>query len=256
MTFFFFLGFLLARQVTAASSQVEIRIDNRSIFFKGDFTHEVLAKFNRQVEGVAPGDLDRIVINSGGGDTQVGRALGRWVRQMGLDVEVDEMCFSSCANYVFPAGDGKIIRDGAFVGWHGSETQSNVLALSNPQSNAQELERASLTEALRESGVPEESLPALIEEQLALIAFSKTDEARYFTELGLNGEFTLHGLRPEHLPALEASGKPGWTYSLSDMELLGLTNVRFHGVGFYKSSQAVHGNLVVVEYQPEIVILQ
>ena len=47
---------------------------------------------------------------------------------MGLVVEVDVICFSSCADYVFPAGRARVIRADAFVGWHGNERQFDVLA--------------------------------------------------------------------------------------------------------------------------------
>jgi hypothetical protein len=40
-----------------------------------------------------------------------------------LDVIVDEVCASSCANYVFPAGGKKTILPGALVAWHGNTRQ-------------------------------------------------------------------------------------------------------------------------------------
>ena len=47
---------------------------------------------------------------------------GTWA----LVVEVDVICFSSCADYVFPAGRARVIRADAFVGWHGNERQFDV----------------------------------------------------------------------------------------------------------------------------------
>lgn len=57
-----------------------------------------------------------------------GRHVGRWVRDMGLVVEVDVICFSSCADYIFPAGRARVIRADAFVGWHGNERTFHVQA--------------------------------------------------------------------------------------------------------------------------------
>jgi hypothetical protein len=57
-----------------------------------------------------------------------GRRIGQWVHDMGLVVEVDKVCFSSCANYIFPAGRGRVIRADSFVGWHGNERAFEVSA--------------------------------------------------------------------------------------------------------------------------------
>ena len=49
-------------------------------------------------------------VTSGGGDITLGMDLGEWVFQNGLDVEVVDHCFSSCANYVFTAAKAKYLN--------------------------------------------------------------------------------------------------------------------------------------------------
>jgi hypothetical protein len=61
-----------------------------------------------------------LIITSGGGEVEAGIALGLWVYDHSLDIEVPEYCLSSCANYVFPAGRNKSIGAGAIVAWHGN----------------------------------------------------------------------------------------------------------------------------------------
>jgi hypothetical protein len=61
-----------------------------------------------------------LIITSGGGDVEAGIALGLWVWDHKLDIEVPEYCLSSCANYVFPAGWHKSVGSGAIVAWHGN----------------------------------------------------------------------------------------------------------------------------------------
>jgi hypothetical protein len=51
---------------------------------------------------------------------EAGIALGSWVFDHNLDIEIPEYCLSSCANYVFPAGRHKSIGPGAIVAWHGN----------------------------------------------------------------------------------------------------------------------------------------
>ena len=60
------------------------------------------------------------MITSSGGAVEAGIALGTWVFEHQLDVEVPKYCLSSCANYVFPAGNRKYIGPGAVVAWHGN----------------------------------------------------------------------------------------------------------------------------------------
>ena len=54
--------------------------------------------------------------------------IGEWIFDHEIDVIVDEICFSSCANYIFTAGKNKIIEKDAIVGWHGSEQQDPFIA--------------------------------------------------------------------------------------------------------------------------------
>ena len=76
---------------------------------------------NRQfLSTIAKHSVKRLVITSVGGEVKAAIALGQWVFQQGLSLEVDGYCLSSCANYVFPAARHKTIRKGAVVAWHGN----------------------------------------------------------------------------------------------------------------------------------------
>lgn len=74
----------------------------------------------RTVIGERP--VARLRIRSGGGEVGGAIELARWVHANGIDVEVDGACFSSCANYIFPAGRKKYIVGKGIVGWHGTLT--------------------------------------------------------------------------------------------------------------------------------------
>jgi hypothetical protein len=85
--------------------------------YAGDISREANRAFFDSIRGRR---IHRLTISSDGGEVEAGIELGRWVFQHRLDVEVLDRCLSACANYVFPAGRRKIIRDGAVVAWHGS----------------------------------------------------------------------------------------------------------------------------------------
>lgn len=72
------------------------------------------------LESAKAGPVTKLVITSGGGEVDAAINLASWVFEQKLDVEISEYCLSSCANYVFPAGNRKIIRKGSVVAWHGN----------------------------------------------------------------------------------------------------------------------------------------
>ncbi len=85
------------------------------------YTGEISARHNREFfDSVTDTVVTRLVVDSEGGEVAAGIALGLWVFEHRVDVEVSGICLSSCANYVFPAGRRKVIRPGAVVAWHGN----------------------------------------------------------------------------------------------------------------------------------------
>ena len=104
-----------------------ITVEGTTISFVGDIESQTYRDFLYAVRGKED-QITTIRINSGGGITEQGMQIGEWVFDHKIDVIVDEICFSSCANYIFTAGKNKIIEKDAIVGWHGSEQQDLFIA--------------------------------------------------------------------------------------------------------------------------------
>lgn len=64
--------------------------------------------------------IRRLVITSPGGIVSAALDMAEAIHAHQLDVEVPSACFSSCANYVFPAGRHKVVGFPGAVGWHGN----------------------------------------------------------------------------------------------------------------------------------------
>lgn len=64
--------------------------------------------------------IRRLVITSRGGLVAPALDIAAAVYERGLDVEVPTVCYSSCANYIFPAGRRKVIGRRGAVAWHGN----------------------------------------------------------------------------------------------------------------------------------------
>jgi hypothetical protein len=91
--------------------------DGDAIVFDGRIDQRSAEAFLRLVAEPA---VRRVVIRSPGGLVAPALEMGEAIHARALDVEVDHACYSSCANYIFPAGRRKVLSGPAAVGWHGN----------------------------------------------------------------------------------------------------------------------------------------
>jgi hypothetical protein len=212
----------------ARSEPALVRVQGDTLYYTGNFSKASTAAFDAAVAGVRRGQVTRLVISSGGGDTIEGRHVGRWVRDMALVVEVDVICFSSCADYVFPAGRARVIRADAFVGWHGNERQFDVLAARTGVSVANQLA------TVPPADVAPGPRAAFVQEALRSIAVTQKDEAEFYASLGLNDAFAVCAVGDVLEKRPGYAGQIGWGFSLADMARLGLANTVYLGEGRYE----------------------
>jgi hypothetical protein len=64
-------------------------------------------------------EIKRLVVRSGGGDSNIALQIAEYIHQQQLDLEVRDYCYSSCANYWFTAANKKTVPRSAAVGFHG-----------------------------------------------------------------------------------------------------------------------------------------
>jgi hypothetical protein len=216
----------------ASAETASVRVQGDTLYFTGNLSKASSAVFDAEVAGVPRGQFTRLVISSGGGDTVAGRHIGAWVRDKALVVEIDVICFSSCANYVFPAGRARVIRADAFVGWHGNERQFEVLAARKGVSLAEELGRYSPQD------LAPEQRAAFVQASLQAIAVTRQAEADFYASLGLNDAFAVCAVGDtlERRPGY--TGQKGWGFSLDDMARLGLKHTVYLGAGRYELDSA------------------
>ncbi len=171
-------------------NKVEVRVEGSSIIYDGPMAEEGVIK----AKSLYSDKIDRLVLNSPGGEVNIGMDLGEWVFDKGLDVEIKGVAFSSAANYVFTAGKTKYLHKDSMVGWHGGITQGN------------------------ENFFMELFMKKYLKE-------GKERETAYFAKIGVDQRSTVYGQRPEFDKYSEEAGYVGWTYSLEAMEQLGIKNI-------------------------------
>lgn len=161
--------------------------EGTTIVYDGPMDEEAVKK----VKTLYDKDITRLVLNSQGGEINIGMDLGTFVFDNKLDVEVTKYAFSSAANYVFPAGNHKYLHKESMVGWHGGATQKDSNFFM----------RLIMKKYIEESSQREKD---------------------FFKKIGVNQESTVYGQRPEFD---EYKDYVGWTYSLDAMEQLGIKNI-------------------------------
>jgi hypothetical protein len=216
----------------ARAEPAVVRVQGDTLTYTGNFSKASSAAFDAAVAGVRRGQITRLVISSGGGDTVEGRHVGRWVRDRALVVEVDVICFSSCADYVFPAGRARVIRADAFVGWHGNERQFDVIAARTGVSVANQVA------AIPPADVAPGPRAAFVQDALRSFAVTQKDEAEFYASLGLNDAFAVCAVGDVLEKRPGYAGQIGWGFSLADMARLGLSNTVYLGEGRYEQDSA------------------
>jgi hypothetical protein len=153
-----------------------------------------------------------LVIHSAGGEITVGMDFGDWVYERRVDVVVEEVCLSSCANYVFPAAKTKVIARGAVVAWHGSARQRGLHEHLNEVIEGQ----------VRAMGIP----PSQQDNERQRI---RTATANYLRKAQERQDEFFRRIRvDEHITRIgnESYGIKGLFYlSIADMNRFGITGI-------------------------------
>jgi hypothetical protein len=202
-----------------------VRLTAERIEYRGLITHEANQGVFDLYRSAEPKPL-ALLIESQGGSADAGMELGTWLFENGLQVEIDTYCFSSCANYVFPAGRTRVLAPHASLMWHGGVMQPitpDELAgvLDETLNGLSEEERRKLLEA----HARDELLQQLQQSLTAL----RARESAFFRRLGVDQRITTLG----HLyqrELLQGQGYyMGWDFSLEDMARLGIHDTSVAG---------------------------
>ena len=159
--------------------------------------------------------IERLGINSQGGDVDAALDLANWVKEHNLDVQVSAFCMSSCANYIFTAGKNKYINSDALIIWHGSIEQKNF---RESQTSYEALAEKSRQDETSLSDEERNYLEERRGKYLALAAL-RVKQATFFKSIQVDESITRLGQEPVKYP----SGN--WTASLAVMQKFGITNV-------------------------------
>lgn len=166
----------------------KVYLEGNSIVYDGLITKEA----NDTLSKLYSKDIKRLILNSNGGEINVGIDLGEWVFDHNLDVEIRDHAFSSAADYVFTAGQKKILHKNSTLGWHGGASSDYGWLLSKLMNNYLKNVRAR--------------------------------EALFFKKVLIKQEIVSYGQRPE-FNKYNDGNYIGWTYSINALTKLGVKNI-------------------------------
>ena len=201
-------------------------VEGSTVVIKGYINGDFYTRFLHAVKGKED-DIETALVDSSGGLTHEGIKMGNWIFDHDVDVVVEGLCFSSCANYIFTAGKNKTIKANSLVGWHGTDEQYIYLAQGE--------------------GMPLREYRAESFKSSSDVSYSDTNLERdvlgyrinraFFNKIGVSSDVALYGFLPtqyEHYRKNpELANSRGWTFSLEDMAKFGIDNVTYEGDGEY-----------------------
>jgi hypothetical protein len=209
-----------------------VRIDGDTLTYIGGINDKGLNALSEAVRRLPRGQVTKMVVNSGGGDTGAGIYIGSIVADLKPDLAIETGCFSSCANFIAPAAASITIRENAFLGWHGNDRGFAIVAAQ---------EGITLREHMRamvEGGDAADpaGMEAWLDEAVPTLERRIVEEAALYDRIGLaNDMFAVCGVG-SRLDDRLTGDQLGWGFSIADMARLGLPPARYEGPGAYEES--------------------
>jgi hypothetical protein len=211
-----------------------VKIEGDTLTYIGGINAAGLTALSEAVRHLPRGQVTKMLVNSGGGDTKPGIFIGSIIADLKPDLTIEVGCFSSCANFIAPAAASITIRENAFLGWHGNDRGFQIVA-DQKGLTLREHMRATVAAGATASGT---DIEAWLDEAVPTLQALIAEEAALYDQIGLaNDTFAICGVGDRFDDRLSGE-QLGWGFSIADMARLGLPPVRYEGPGAYEDSPA------------------
>ena len=102
--------------LTACVNTKTLPLSYKSISFTGQIDDDSADKIIQKIQ--TPPLTNKLIINSGGGNTLATLRLAKVISYRNIDVVVDGACISSCAHLILPAAKNVYITDRSVIAFH------------------------------------------------------------------------------------------------------------------------------------------
>jgi hypothetical protein len=158
--------------------------------FQGVITQESIDDFlekNKDFQGTS------IKLISPGGDGLAALKLADWILKKELDVVVERICYSACANYLFLAGKKKTVAPGALLMWHGGMQRKDI---RDSQNKFREIDAVVVTKGISALTNEDRDFFNLWSERFAITNVLQAQELLFLNRVGVNEYLFRLGQEP------------------------------------------------------------
>jgi len=188
-----------------------------------------------------------VVKQSGGGKGLAALAIGILIHRHHWDVEVVDLCASSCANWIFPAGRTKYLNRQSMLLFHGGPHQKNMLEFAEKldqgwAANGGPVDSVELGRKYKEGVISWTPTTAADEEVLEFLSINKNLPAvegwrefanasdKFYQELGINPLLPEYGQLGGYEPLYKSDKYEGFIYGLDSLHRFGIRDIELkHG---------------------------
>lgn len=209
-----------------------VTVEGETLTYIGGINANGLSALETALQGIPRDRITKIVVNSGGGDTNPGIFIGSIISDLKPALTIETGCFSSCANFIAPAARSITIREGAFLGWHGNDRGMQIVA---DQEGVSLRDHIATMVADQANGA---DLDTYLDEAVPAVEALIAKEQALYAKIGLqNDTFAICGVGTRFDDRITGEQR-GWGFSIADMARLGLPPVHYEGKGAYEDSAA------------------
>lgn len=187
---------------------------NNAIVYDGYITKKGLNKFEK-ILSKTPNPSQLLIIRSQGGEVIPAIKMANIIYNQHMDIQVKGFCASSCANYIFPAGNNKFLEKHAVLLWHGG-------ALSDLASIGEKTINQSALEHKWDQKKIEETKKIFLKSELEF----KASEKELYQKLKIDPYLPVYGHAKSCLDKYTTFEVDFFYYALEDMEKMGLKNIQ------------------------------
>lgn len=210
-----------------------VKIEGDTLTYIGGINEAGLTALSEAVRTLPRGQVTKMIVNSGGGNTKPGIFIGSIIADLMPDLTIEVGCFSSCADFIAPGAASITLRENAFLGWHGNDRGFQIVA---------DQKGLTLREHLRNSvgggaSNPDIDIEARLDEAVATLESLIVEEKAFYDQIGLADTFAICGVG-NRFDARLSGEQLGWGFSVADMARLGLPPVRYEGPAAYEDNPA------------------
>jgi len=196
------------------AEEATIVVAGTTVIYGGKISDQGAGRFLDAVSGKKVAEL---IIASSGGEVNAGMKMGEWVFDNHVDVVVERMCISSCANYIFTAGRRKTINANSIVAWHGSLLQPSGMSDEDVRTAVMESYRR-LPESEQKKIDLQNMVIRTISQMREYRVSSTANQERFFRKIGVDEQICRIGNE-------KYGAKDAFLLSVEDMARFGVRDV-------------------------------